>query len=270
MKIMIKPLSVKYGRGKNPNSRNGWKKGENFTGMLGKKHSEKTKDKLSEINKGKEGYWLGKERPDIARNMRERVVSDLTKKRMSENSKGKKMPPRTKEHLDNLKKSAENNPNFGMRNKKHSKQWKINMSNRLVGKMPENIMVPGKYGNVKRGYFNINGKEMFFRSMWEANYALYLDFLIKQKEIVRWEFEKDVFIFDKIKFGTRSYKPDFKVYTSEKEFEYHEVKGWMDSKSKTKLNRMRIYYPKIKMVLIDAPAYKDIKNKIGRLIGFFE
>lgn len=47
-------------------------------GMRGKKHSEETKLKLSESNKGKHNYWLGKKR------------SEETKRKMSEAHKGKK------------------------------------------------------------------------------------------------------------------------------------------------------------------------------------
>ncbi|HFD04779.1 MAG TPA: hypothetical protein ENJ25_01385 [Firmicutes bacterium] len=123
--------------------------------------------------------------------------------------------------------------------------------------------------SVKRGYYDINGKNMFFRSKWEANYALYLDFLIKQKQIQKWEYEKDTFVFKKIKFGTRSYKPDFKIYNNIRTIEYHEVKGYMDSKSKTKIKRMAKYYPYIKLIIIDSDIYKDIKRKLGKLLKFY-
>jgi len=144
-----------------------------------------------------------------------------------------------------------------------------NMSKAQGNKMPKNNQIPGKWNNVARGYFNINGKEMFFRSKWEANYALYLDFLIKRKQILRWEYEKDVFIFEKIKFGTRSYRPDFKVYNLDKTIEYHEVKGYMDSKSKTKIKRMAKYYPDIKLTIIDKDVYGDIKKKLGKILKFY-
>jgi len=110
---------------------------------------------------------------------------------------------------------------------------------------------------------------MFFRSKWEANYAIYLNFLMKQKEIKKWEYEKDMFLFDKIISGTRTYRPDFKVFNNNGKTEYHEVKGWMDAKSKTKLKRMKIYYPQIKMILIDKFVYADIKNKVGGLLKFY-
>jgi len=123
--------------------------------------------------------------------------------------------------------------------------------------------------NVKRGYYDINGKNMFFRSKWEANYALYLDFLVKQKQIQKWEYEKDTFVFEKIKFGTRSYKPDFKIYNDIRLIEYHEVKGYMTARSKTQLKRMKKYYPDIKVVLIDKEVYEDIKKKLGKMLKFY-
>ena len=125
------------------------------------------------------------------------------------------------------------------------------------------------FGNVKRGTYDINGKKIFFRSKWEANYALYLDFLIKQKQIKKWEYEPDVFVFEKIKFGTRSYRPDFKVFNIDGFIEYHEVKGYMDKKSKTKIKRMAKYYPIIKLAIIDKDVYKDIKIKLGKMLKFY-
>jgi hypothetical protein len=40
----------------------------------------------------------------------------------------------------------------------------------------------------------------------------------------------------------------------------------MDSRSATKLKRMKKYYPEIKMVLIDGDFIKDIKRKLGRIV----
>jgi hypothetical protein len=125
------------------------------------------------------------------------------------------------------------------------------------------------YSRAKMGHYDINGRDIFFRSSWEANYALYLDFLVKRKEIIGWEFEVDTFWFEKIKRGVRSYKPDFKIFKNNGEIEYHEVKGYMDKKSITKIKRMAKYYPKIKLIVVDEKSYKDIKNKIGKMLGFY-
>jgi hypothetical protein len=143
-------------------------------------------------------------------------------------------------------------------------------SNKLTGKMPKNITgKPGKYGNVKRDWYEVNGKRLFFRSKWEVNYALYLDFLIKNNQIKKWEYEADVFIFDKINFGTRSYRPDFKITNMDDSLEYHEIKGWMTSKSKTQINRMAKYYPHIKLILIQQKEYSEIVSKVGGLLRFY-
>lgn len=110
---------------------------------------------------------------------------------------------------------------------------------------------------------------MFFRSAWEANYARYLNFLKERKEILDWEYEVDEFEFHGIKRGCRFYKTDFKILNLNKSIEYHEVKGWMDQKSKTKLNRMAKYYPNVKIVLIEKEEYNAIK-KWSRLIPNWE
>jgi len=151
-----------------------------------------------------------------------------------------------------------------------SESHRMKISDKLIGKMPKNIMVgSGSYQNVQRGDYENSKGTVYFRSKWEANYALYLDFLVERGEIKNWEYEVDVFIFDKIKFGTRSYRPDFKVFNNNGSFEYHEIKGYMDGRSKTKLKRMLKYYPKMKVVLVDGPSYLDIKKKLGKTLSFY-
>jgi len=152
--------------------------------------------------------------------------------------------------------------------KEHWQAQRIKTSKALMGKMPKNMQREGKFNNISRGWYDINGKRIFFRSKWEVNYALYLDWLVKNNEIKNWEYEKDTFIFEKIKFGTRSYLPDFKVFSNDGSIDYHEIKGWMDKKSATKLKRMRIYYPKIKLIVVGKNEYKDLTKKIGRIVGF--
>jgi hypothetical protein len=107
---------------------------------------------------------------------------------------------------------------------------------------------------------------IYVRSEWEAVYARYLNFLIKNKEIKSWEYEPKTFWFENIRRGVRSYTPDFLIINNNGSEEYHEVKGYMDSRSATKLKRMKKYYPEIKMVLIDGDFIKDIKRKLGRIV----
>ena len=98
---------------------------------------------------------------------------------------------------------------------------------------------------------------------------MYLDFLIKQRQVKSWEFEPDTFWFEKIRRGVRSYKPDFKVITDTGRVEYHEVKGRMDPKSKTKISRMAKYHPAVRLILVDKDAYRDIAGKIGKMLKFY-
>jgi len=98
----------------------------------------------------------------------------------------------------------------------------------------------------------------YFRSAWEANYARYLNWLVEQGEILRWEYEPDTFEFHKIKRGSRFYTPDFKVFNKGGSFEYHEIKGYMDESSATKLKRMAKYYPDVRIILVGQEEYYAI------------
>lgn len=109
-------------------------------------------------------------------------------------------------------------------------------------------------------YETIGGKTKYWRSGWERKYAKYLEWLKKRKEISEWDFECETFWFLTIKRGTRSYLPDFKVTLNDGTIEYHEVKGYMDAKSKTKLKRMAKYYPEVIVKVIDGQWFKANKN----------
>lgn len=67
-----------------------------------------------------------------------------------------------------------------------------------------------------------------------------------------------------------SYLPDFRVITLDGKEEYHEVKGWMDDRSKTKIKRMSIYYPEVKLIVIDKKIYKSIEKKAKLFIKEWE
>lgn len=97
----------------------------------------------------------------------------------------------------------------------------------------------------------IGQRRIFFRSRWEFLYALYLEHLKERGIIKDWEHEAETFWFEKIKRGTRSYLPDFKVYFNNGGIEYCEVKGYMDERSKTKIKRMGIYYPSVKLRVVE-------------------
>lgn len=115
-----------------------------------------------------------------------------------------------------------------------------------------------KFTRAKGQWVRFGRKCFYARSSWEANYSRYLQFQKEQGLIRDWKHETKVFWFKGIKRGCLSYLPDFEVKLNDGTREWHEVKGWMDNKSKTKLRRMAKYYPKEKLVLIDEPRYKAI------------
>ena len=103
----------------------------------------------------------------------------------------------------------------------------------------------------------------YFRSMWEANYARYLNWLVEQGEIQEWEYEADTFVFHGETRGAITYRPDFKVTERDGSVIYHEVKGWMDGPSKTRLRRMKKHYPDVQIVLIGEEEYKALSKWKG-------
>ena len=125
-----------------------------------------------------------------------------------------------------------------------------------------------QYDHIKKIWFVDGDRKFYMRSKWEFNYACYLNFLLKHGEILSWEHEPDTFWFEKIRRGVRSYLPDFKVVNKSGSIEYHEVKGYMDPKSKTKIKRMAKYYPEVKLVVIDQKAYNAIKKIKGMIKGW--
>lgn len=98
--------------------------------------------------------------------------------------------------------------------------------------------------------------DMYFRSSWEANYARYLNWRKARGDLATWEYEPKTFTFDKIKRGTRSYTPDFLVCFMGGRHEWHEVKGWMDPASVTRLKRMAEFFPEEKVLVIGDQWFK--------------
>lgn len=119
------------------------------------------------------------------------------------------------------------------------------------------------YSRAARGRRDDLGGQ-FFRSRWEANYARYLNWLIAQGQIRAWRYEPRTFVFP-VRRGTVTYLPDFEVTELNGATAFHEVKGWMDAKSQTKLRRMAKYYPDVKVIVIGRREYSALA-KWGRTL----
>jgi hypothetical protein len=143
----------------------------------------------------------------------------------------------------------------------NSEQFRQKKSDMMTQRNKSGLMPSGEkmYSRAKKGKrSDIGGK--FFRSRWEANYARYLDFMKAHGRIKSWEYEVRTFWFESIKRGTRSYTPDFLVTYTDGRHEWHEVKGWMDAKSKTRLRRMAEFYPAEKLVIIEESWFRGAKK----------
>lgn len=109
----------------------------------------------------------------------------------------------------------------------------------------------------RSGWATVGSQRCYFRSGWEWKFACYLEMLRRVGVIQSWDHEAETFWFNGIKRGVVSYLPDFRVKrTGGAVFEYYEVKGYMDSKSATKIKRFRKYYPDKKLVVIDLEWFK--------------
>ena len=175
----------------------------------------------------------------------------------------------------------------GMLGKSHSPETRAKISQHFLGRrlvlteaqrqarsdrsvaMHANSPTANAYSRARRGRRDDLG-DIFFRSAWEANYARFLNFLLRRGDISSWEYEPETFWFHEIQRGARTYLPDFKVVERSGHVYYVEVKGWMDAKSKTKLSRMAKYYPNVDLRLVDEGAYKEIARNLGGAIPGWE
>jgi len=104
--------------------------------------------------------------------------------------------------------------------------------------------------------------KQFFRSKMEANIARYYNYIK-----INWFYEPREYKFEKIKRGTKYYKPDFYLAAPLRFFV--EVKGYFRPIDKTKLRRFKKYYPeefaRLKFIIPD----KYSKSKAnGEMIKF--
>jgi hypothetical protein len=122
----------------------------------------------------------------------------------------------------------------------------------------------------KAAWHEIGGIRKYYRSKWESNYAYYLQWLKEKGEILDWKHEPKVFWFEGVKRGTVSYLPDFLVIEKNGKEAYHEVKGWMDDRSKTKIRRMAKYHPKITLIVIDKKVYESLRKTVSKIVPGWE
>lgn len=113
--------------------------------------------------------------------------------------------------------------------------------------------------------------DTYFRSRWEANYARYLNLLVRMGVVTEWAYEPETFWFHGVKRGTVSYKPDFRVlYKGDPKPVYVELKGWVQDKDHTKWKRMAKYHPHIKLEIIGGKEFASLRSKWASSIPNWE
>jgi hypothetical protein len=242
---------------------------------------------------------IGRDKANICRKARALGLTDVRRPKKLQLSINYNPPPSTQE--ESAKRRSESqmarirrdgHPRF-MLGRKHSETSKLAMaeaSREMWADPSSKVNTPEqtqrrsdemyrriKSGKMRRGYSRgLMGRrsdlgDQHFRSSWEANYARFLNWRITRGEVLSWEFEKHRFEFEAIRFGTRSYLPDFKVVMPDGKHEWHEVKGWMDRKSATKLKRMAKYFPEEKVVVIGADWFRAAKRSgLSAMVGGWE
>ena len=121
----------------------------------------------------------------------------------------------------------------------------------------------------KKGWKTIAGRKIYFNSKAESNYARYLEHLKQQNQIKEWEYEPQTFWFLAIKRGVRSYLPDFKITEHSGRTVWIEVKGYMDSKSQTKIKRFKKYYPDETLNVVGSDWFKA-NSQLAHVISGWE
>ncbi len=127
------------------------------------------------------------------------------------------------------------------------------------------------FENIYRGTEEIGGKIVNYRSAWERNYAVYLEWLKEQKQILDWQYEPQRYYFidntiNPPKAYGNGYLPDFKVIRLNGSFYLVELKGY--KQGKMKLKRMKRWHPEIEIELVEYKEYAQLKNKVGKMLGF--
>lgn len=113
-----------------------------------------------------------------------------------------------------------------------------------MGRQYNQYFSKSKYKAVKQCYNGYN-----YDSKLEANYAAQLDWMIKAKEVEKWERQHKISI-DINGVHICNYFMDFKVWFTDGRVEYHEVKGFFTEIWKMKWKLSKAIYPDNNFVLI--------------------
>lgn len=138
----------------------------------------------------------------------------------------------------------------------------------VQGKRDKGIPIASPRGSWKAAWRDVGAQRCYFRSRWEANYARHLEALREAGHVIAWEHEPRAFAFAGLESGPVSYLPDFRVVLASGQTEWHEVKGWMDDRSRQAIALMAQQYPAERLVVIDGKQYRQIEAASKHLPGW--
>lgn len=237
---------------------------------------------------------LGRDKANVCRKARELGLTQIARKRVLKRADAPKYdsPEALRAAQSEIAKRriAENGHPRGALGMKHTEQTKAAIAmnsrktwdamtheqrddlvfKRVKAKRDKGTPFPNPRGTWKAGWREVGLQRCYFRSRWEANYARYLEWLKCIGQIASWEHEPHTFWFEGIKRGVVSYLPDFRVTEKSGAIQWHEVKGWMDARSKTCIARMARYHPKELLIVVQEKQYNEIKRKVSTLIQGWE
>lgn len=125
-------------------------------------------------------------------------------------------------------------------------------------------------GNVPTTAFGIQ-----FKSKFEAQWSKYLEMLVMGSDtdpIDRWNYEPKTFFFPDQKKAPVQYTPDFLITVCWGDLSNHywqELKGWLDSQTISKFQKMLKYYPdeKFELVMQKIPKKGNAAMRYRKLLG---
>lgn len=106
--------------------------------------------------------------------------------------------------------------------------------------------------NSRRVTAAVGGQKCYFRSILEYRWALYLQWLREQKQILYWAYEPFVYDFTSYAYETGPYKyrPDFLVCEMDKTKVIQECKGYHDGATNRKFQRTLKHFPDVIFELV--------------------
>lgn len=118
----------------------------------------------------------------------------------------------------------------------------------------------------KGSWVEVDGKRFYARSQQEKRFGLFLQFLKDHGNIKEYHHENKIFRFEKLSRGCTTYKPDYQVIENDGTHWWAEVKGWMDPKSKAKINYFKRYFPEETLKVIDSKWVAQNSSKLKGLV----